>query len=93
MQQFPDTTKQEADTQLHTLLHLGSIDFNQSNDGSIKNHNKFWMVDDHIFYFGSHNIYPSALQQYGVIVDSSEAADKVNNNFWNPMWLNANKMK
>ncbi|WP_375359508.1 hypothetical protein [Candidatus Tisiphia endosymbiont of Neophilaenus lineatus] len=27
-----------------------------------RSHNKFWIVDDKVFYFGSHNFYPTSLQ-------------------------------
>lgn len=51
-----------------------------------RSHNKFWMVDDKIFYFGSHNFYPSNLQEFGLIVESAEQAQYLLTHFWNPMW-------
>ena len=92
LEQFPSETSQDAEAELKTLLHLANIDFDQTNNTNIRNHNKFWMVDDHLFYLGSHNIYPSALQQYGVIIDSSAAGLEMNNKFWTPMWTNSDKL-
>jgi phosphatidylserine/phosphatidylglycerophosphate/cardiolipin synthase-like enzyme len=53
------------------------------------NHAKFWMVDDHVFYVGSENAYPTIgmpstwnlqaghLHEYGVIVESQDVSRKV----------------
>lgn len=89
--QFPSASDIEITDKLSKLLHLAYIDFNASNNITIKNHNKFWMVDDHIFYFGSHNVYPSSVQEYGIIVDNGSLAENILINFWNPMWQNSNK--
>lgn len=90
--QFPSAKRHHVEAMLAEHLHLSYIDFNHSNNDAINNHNKFWMVDDHLFYFGSHNIYPSALQQYGVIMDSYELANQINLEFWIPMYSNSNKI-
>lgn len=89
--QFPSASDIEITGKLNKLLHLAYISFNANNNKIIANHNKFWMVDDHLFYFGSHNIYPTALQQYGIIVDNKALAQNILINFWNPMWKNSNK--
>jgi phosphatidylserine/phosphatidylglycerophosphate/cardiolipin synthase-like enzyme len=89
--QFPSASDIELSAKLNKLLHLAYIDSNASNNISIRNHNKFWMVDNHIFYFGSHNIYPSSLQQYGIIVDNKFLAKNILINFWDPMWKNSDK--
>jgi phosphatidylserine/phosphatidylglycerophosphate/cardiolipin synthase-like enzyme len=52
----------------------------------IGNHSKFWMVDDHIFYIGSDNIYPSDLQEFGYIVDDGEASATLRRAYWDPLW-------
>lgn len=51
------------------------------------------MVDDKIFYLGSHNFYPSSLQQFGIIIDSSEAVKSLIESYWNPMWKYSAKLK
>lgn len=89
--QFPSASDIEISGKLSKLLHLAYIDFNASNNTTIKNHNKFWMVDDHIFYFGSHNVYRSSVQEYGIIVDNGSLAKNILINFWDPMWQNSNK--
>lgn len=80
-----------AQAQLSQNLKLGYVSYKQEEtfNGSPGHHNKFWMVDDHIFYFGSHNFYPSSLQQFGIITDNSNAAAIVNSEFWNNLWSNA----
>jgi hypothetical protein len=52
-------------------------------------HHKLWIVDEDTFYVGSHNIYPSALQQFGVIVSNKKAAAKLKQNVWDPLWENS----
>ncbi|KAF5292183.1 hypothetical protein FQR65_LT11281 [Abscondita terminalis] len=74
--QFPSASDIEISAKLNKLLHLAYIDFN---------------TNDHIFYFGSHNIYPSSLQQYGIIVDNGFLANNLLINFWDPMWKNSDK--
>jgi phosphatidylserine/phosphatidylglycerophosphate/cardiolipin synthase-like enzyme len=49
-------------------------------------HAKFWMVDDRAFYFGSDNLYPVNLQEFGYIVDDRRAAQEILDAWWNPMW-------
>jgi hypothetical protein len=101
--QFPSMPISSIDHELK-LLHLaetmyfnkiGNTDnknINKITAGTVHGHNKFWMVDDHIFYFGSHNIYASTLQEYGIILDSYQAAERINLEFWNPMWDNSNQL-
>lgn len=52
----------------------------------IGNHSKFWMVDDHVFYIGSDNMYPSDLQEFGYIIDDRAAAARVWRDYWEPLW-------
>lgn len=92
IKQFPQVTSVQAELLLSQYLHLAIIDFDGSRANKFRNHNKFWEVDDHIFYFGSHNFYPSGLQQYGVIIDSAEATSQLNSEFWTPTWYYADKL-
>lgn len=79
-----------AHEQLKTFLHLANIAYDASDkNGDIRSHNKFWMVDDKVFYIGSHNIYPASLQEFGMIIDSAQVANYVNDTLWNPLWRNA----
>ncbi|MCC8398680.1 MAG: hypothetical protein LN569_05295 [Rickettsia endosymbiont of Labidopullus appendiculatus] len=78
---------------LNQHLHLAYMSYNNTVDNHVKSHNKFWMVDDKIFYLGSHNFYPSSLQQFGIIIDSSEAAKSLIESYWNPMWKYSAKLK
>jgi phosphatidylserine/phosphatidylglycerophosphate/cardiolipin synthase-like enzyme len=52
----------------------------------IGNHAKFWMVDDRYFYFGSDNLYPIDLQEFGYIVDDRAAAAELRRRYWEPLW-------
>ena len=78
--------KQVVDT-LNKNLHLGNISYN-GKPNNVKSHDKLWIVDDHIFYIGSHNIYPSSLQQFGVIIDSKAATKLLEEKVWKPLWKN-----
>lgn len=80
-----------AQSQLSSNLKLGYVSYNNgvTSNGTPSHHNKFWMVDDRIFYFGSHNFYPSPLQQFGIITDNTQAASELLTKFWNPLWSNA----
>lgn len=49
-------------------------------------HAKFWMVDGHVFYIGSDNMYPVNLQEYGYIVDDARAAQQLTDAYWTPLW-------
>jgi phosphatidylserine/phosphatidylglycerophosphate/cardiolipin synthase-like enzyme len=83
------TPKQVAHI-LNKNLHLGVISYD-GNEMHDQSHNKVWIVDDHIFYNGSHNIYPSSLQQFGVIIDSKAATKLLEDKLWNPLWENSLK--
>jgi phosphatidylserine/phosphatidylglycerophosphate/cardiolipin synthase-like enzyme len=66
------------------------------------NHAKFYMVDDRVFYIGSHNMYPitatsveprewwrvlqGSLQEYGYIIDDAAAAKQLMEQYWTPIW-------
>ncbi|MBC7660621.1 MAG: hypothetical protein H7249_13070 [Chitinophagaceae bacterium] len=49
-------------------------------------HSKFVMVDDASFYIGSHNLYPSNLQEFGNIVSDADAAAHVKAEFYDKVW-------
>lgn len=83
-------SKHEAVKKLKKHLKLGYIGTANDADPEVESHNKFWMVDDRIFYLGSHNFYPAALQEFGVIVEGA-AAQILLEDFWNPMWSNSIK--
>ena len=66
------------------------------------NHAKFYMVDDRVFYIGSHNMYPitatsveprewwrvlqGSLQEYCYIIDDAGAAKQLMEQYWTPIW-------
>lgn len=58
----------------------------------VANHAKFYMVDDRLFYVGSHNIYPplahllGANEEFGFQFDSPEAAQQLRAAYWDPLW-------
>ncbi len=84
-------SKATAQAELNKNLQLGYFSYkNESTaQGGPAQHNKFWSVDDNIFYFGSHNFYPSSLQQFGVINEGTTVVSEVMTTFWEPLWNNA----
>jgi phosphatidylserine/phosphatidylglycerophosphate/cardiolipin synthase-like enzyme len=52
----------------------------------IANHAKVWIVDDHMFYVGSQNAYPSDNQEYGYIVEGAAETAQLLEQYWNPLW-------
>lgn len=71
-------------------LHLAPLRFGPDEawpDGHpLGNHGKFWLVDDHVFYIGSDNIYPADLQEFGYILDDRDAAATLHRRYWDPLW-------
>jgi phosphatidylserine/phosphatidylglycerophosphate/cardiolipin synthase-like enzyme len=51
-----------------------------------RNHAKVVEVDDEAFYIGSGNLYPSRLQELGMIVDNREAAAHLKSAYLDPLW-------
>lgn len=49
-------------------------------------HAKFWMVDDHVFYIGSDNLYPVDLQEFGYIVEDRGTSAQIRHDYWEPLW-------
>lgn len=88
------TRSQLSDAALDELLcqrlHLAPTRFGPdatwADDKPIANHAKFWMVDDHVFYIGSDNLYPVNLQEFGYIVDDRAAAFQLRRSYWDPLW-------
>ena len=79
----------QASSILNKYLHLATLDYSHSGTKQDLNHIKFWEVDNHLLYFGSHNMYSSGLQEFGIIIDSESLANLVNQNFWIPMFNNS----
>jgi hypothetical protein len=63
-----------------------SFNINDKTD-TTKSHNKFWIVDDDLYYIGSHNIYPDSEQQLGIILNTG--ADYILKQLWDPLWNNS----
>jgi phosphatidylserine/phosphatidylglycerophosphate/cardiolipin synthase-like enzyme len=61
------------------------------NGTSFYNHAKLVAVDDQAFYIGSDNLYPSALQELGLIVDDRPAAAQLKQAYLDPLWNNSRK--
>ncbi|MEM9243947.1 MAG: phospholipase D-like domain-containing protein [Pseudomonadota bacterium] len=80
-----------AKAALRQYLHIKTVAYaaNDRDASKTSSHNKMWIVDDHLFYVGSHNIYPSSLQQFGVIIDDQQATNLLEQQWWQPLWRNA----
>lgn len=89
----PNMSDSLIKTLLNSKLHLSTIAFtpNDPKVGITSLHAKFWMVDDQVFYIGSHNIYPTNLQEFGLVLDSSTFATQLIQQWWNPLWDNSTK--
>lgn len=82
----------------HDHLHIGAIRFGENKAWADKtgfgSHAKFLMVDDELLYIGSHNMYPTGplngkmvgLHEFGIILESREAAKAVLSQYWNQLW-------
>ena len=88
---FSDPTQAKA--QIAKYLTIKTIRYSKDDPDGNKtlSHDKLWIVDDGLFYIGSHNLYPSALQQFGVIIedDHQVAINQLENRLWNPLWNNS----
>ena len=60
-----------------------------SNGNSIGNHAKVISVDQAAFYVGSKNLYPATLQDFGYIVEETEAAKTFYEEYQTPLWFNS----
>lgn len=89
-----DDERYAADCRLHFAVlqtPLGS---------DAKNHAKYFMVDNKLFYLGSQNLYPGSywnlleqdpagLYEHGFIVDDAAVANIVKQSYWSPKWKRA----
>jgi hypothetical protein len=83
-----------ADPELSALLcrhlHLAPLRFGPDaswpDNQPIGTHAKLWMVDERAFYIGSENLYPTALQEFGYIVEDSSAVAELRRSYWDKAW-------
>jgi phosphatidylserine/phosphatidylglycerophosphate/cardiolipin synthase-like enzyme len=86
--------------ELQQRVFIGTVRFSHADaawpgPNPIGNHAKFWMVDERVFYIGSHNMYPTvwlfstvnrtSLQEYGFVVDHAPSAKRVLQSYWRPL--------
>ncbi len=57
-----------------------------ANGNGIANHAKVISVDNAAFYIGSKNLYPATLQDFGFIVEDSQAATEFKNEYQDVIW-------
>lgn len=88
-----DATRRKTTTEAKALLQrnfrCANIAYNSAKtypDGSpVANHAKTFIVDEKVFYVGSHNLYPSNLNEFGFIVEDATAAAAYVANYWSPL--------
>lgn len=56
------------------------------NKRKIGSHPKIIIIDQAIFYLGSHNFYPANLQEFGVIVTDHGVTRELLTNYWDKVW-------
>ncbi|SMF58152.1 phospholipase D-like domain-containing protein [Pseudobacteriovorax antillogorgiicola] len=54
--------------------------------GPIGNHSKLIIADEQAFYLGSQNLYPSNLQEFGLVMDSETFTGELIDQYWQPIW-------
>lgn len=54
--------------------------------GKIGAHSKLIIADESAFYIGSQNLYPSNLEEFGVIVSDSLLTKNLMDEYWNPLF-------
>ena len=78
-----------------TRFHLVSLKFTDANawpnGWGFANHAKMFIIDDELFYVGSHNLYPTTLQEYGYFVGNAEATRAMVTQYWDPLWKWSNR--
>jgi len=82
-------SKEEAKALLTRHFHYGVLSLDGQTEAD--HHDKAWIVDDVLFSIGSHNIYPSAIQEFGLIVESETATKKLLDDLWVPKWAKSIK--
>jgi phosphatidylserine/phosphatidylglycerophosphate/cardiolipin synthase-like enzyme len=71
-----------------TIQYSDSGNYWRGYDGiqTVANHSKTWIIDNHLFYIGSDNLYPHRLQEFGYLIDSRSLAANLIETYWNPLW-------
>lgn len=95
---LPVTPDLEMARRLKERVFLATIRCNDTdskwpNGKLFANHAKFWMIDERVFYVGSHNWYPlmntpvlkGSLQEYGLIIDDAATAQTMLDRYWRPL--------
>jgi phosphatidylserine/phosphatidylglycerophosphate/cardiolipin synthase-like enzyme len=88
-QVFPAVTPipvDEIDKAIKEQIVIKRTLLKDGNPAAIYNHSKVVVVDDHLMYVGSDNIYPSYSAERGVWVDDQEAIKKWKEGFFNGLW-------
>lgn len=49
-------------------------------------HPKVIIIDEAVFYMGSHNFYPANLQEFGIIVTDQKITNSFLDSYWNRLW-------
>ena len=85
---LPDgTTAQQAICEHLSVASIRPFEEERWSDGTeYANHAKSFIIDDQAFYIGSQNLYPAELAEFGYLVDDQSAAQKLVDNYWNPLW-------
>ncbi|ABS78558.2 phospholipase (plasmid) [Coxiella burnetii] len=87
---------EEINALLCKHLHLAPIRFDSANQWSkqykITNHAKVWIVDGKVFYIGSHNLYPSNLQEFGVVVGDEKLAQQFVDDYYSHLWEESSRV-
>ncbi|HWD26027.1 MAG TPA: hypothetical protein VG387_02585 [Rhizomicrobium sp.] len=98
--QDSNLTPENIAERMRGQLFLQDIRFDKNRlkwpDGRVKrNHAKFWMMDDRLFYVGSDNVYPyvkpgpltGAHPEFGIVAEPTDTArDELLNTYWRPLF-------
>jgi len=93
---YPDMKEGDWWALIIKHLHVATLRFSDDvrwpDEKGIANHSKFLMIDDEIFYIGSHNLYPPGplrgainLAEFGHVIESKRAAKELNERYWDKM--------
>ncbi|WP_157870927.1 hypothetical protein [Candidatus Coxiella mudrowiae] len=58
---------------------------NGSNQYLISNHSKVWIIDNKVFYVVFQNLYPSNLQEFGVIIGNQALTQQFINDYYDQL--------
>jgi phosphatidylserine/phosphatidylglycerophosphate/cardiolipin synthase-like enzyme len=75
-------------------FHVPYYPYPETNNHLYYTHNKFFMIDEKVFYVGSQNLYPSGignfsgpeLNEYGYLVDDAVLTIQMRTQYWDPVW-------